>query len=106
VRIIDKMMAKEAARRFQTPSEVVAALEPFANVPLAPPTDAEMPPSALAGCGKPLSQFGQPTAIRTSSTPRSPDVRSSDVLLPGTPLPVPAPGTPPTPARKLGAVSK
>ena len=90
----------------QTPGEVVAALEPFANVPLGPPTEAEMPPSALADCGKPLSQAHQPTAVRASSTPRSPDVRTSDVLLPGTPLPVNAPGTPTTPARKFGVVSK
>ncbi len=106
VQIIDKMMAKEAARRFQTPAEVVAALEPFAGVALAPPTEAEMPPSALAGCGKPLSQFGQSTTIRTSSTPRSPGVRPSDIMLPGTPLPVPGPGTPPIPSEKLGAMSK
>jgi serine/threonine protein kinase len=106
VQIIDRMMAKEPARRFQTPGDVVVALEPFANVPLAPPTEAEMPPSALADCGKPLSQSRQPTAIRASSTPRSPDVRTSDVLLPGAPLPVSAPGAPATPARKLGAMSQ
>jgi serine/threonine protein kinase len=105
VKIIDKMMAKETGRRFQTPAEVVAALEPFASAPY-PPTETEMPPSSLAGCGRPLSQFGQSTAIRASSTPRSPDVRPSEALLPGTPLPVPAPGTPPAPTRKHGAASK
>jgi serine/threonine protein kinase len=109
VEVIDKMLAKEPARRYQTPAEVAAALEPFANVPLAPPTEAEMPPSALVGCGKPLSQNAQSTAMRTPGTPgtpRTPGVRSSEVLLPGTPLPAPDPAAPAAPDRILDAASK
>jgi eukaryotic-like serine/threonine-protein kinase len=107
VQIIEKMMAKEASRRYQTPAEVAAALEEYANEPIPPPTEAEMPPSALAACGKPMSQHGQATALGTpSTTPRSPDARSSDVVLPGTPLPAAGPGTPATTGQKIGAGSK
>jgi serine/threonine protein kinase len=99
VQIIDKMMAKEPARRYQTPAEVAAALEEFARVPVQLPTDAEMPPSALAGCGKPLSQIAQSTATRASGTPRAPGVRSSDVVRPGTPPPAEAVASPVVPSK-------
>jgi eukaryotic-like serine/threonine-protein kinase len=106
VEVIDQMLAKEPGRRYQTPAEVAAALEPFASALVVPPNEAEMPPSALAGCGKPLSQNAQSTAMRTPGTPRTPGVRSSDVLLPGTPLPAPEPATPATASRRIGAASK
>jgi serine/threonine protein kinase len=41
--IIDKMMAKEPVNRFQTPKEVVAALEPWTKNPIPPPPENEMP---------------------------------------------------------------
>ena len=41
--IIHKMMAKDPAERYQTPIEVVAALEPWTQVPIPPPTAEEMP---------------------------------------------------------------
>jgi serine/threonine protein kinase len=106
VQVIEKMMAKEMDRRYQTPAEVAAALEPFVRLPIAPPTEAEMPPSALAGCGRPLSQVGQSTPGRTPSTPRSPGARSSDVILPGSPRPASSPAMPVTPVRNVGAASK
>jgi len=106
VRIIEKMMAKEAGRRYQTPAEVVVALDEYTRAPIPPPTEAEMPPSTLAGCSKPMSQHGQATAQGTPSTPRSPGARSSGVVLPGTPLPATGPGTPATKGNKVGAASK
>jgi eukaryotic-like serine/threonine-protein kinase len=107
VHVIERMMAKDPARRYQSPAEVAAALEEFARGPVLPPSDAEMPPSALAGCGKPLSQFAQSTALRTPTTPRSPGVRGSDAVLPGTPLPAPSPSSPtaPTSPAKVGTAS-
>jgi serine/threonine protein kinase len=106
VRIIEKMMAKETGRRYQIPAEVVVALDEYTREPIPPPTEAEMPPSALAGCGKPMSQYGQATAQGTPSTPRSPGARSSDVVLPGTPLPAAGPGTPAGKGDKIAAASK
>jgi serine/threonine protein kinase len=104
VKVIERMMAKEPERRYQTPAEVAAALEEFTRVPVLPPTEEEIGPSVLAGCGKPLSQTSQTTGQRSPGTPPSPSGRSSDVLLPGTPLPVSDPGTPVSPIRKTGAI--
>jgi serine/threonine protein kinase len=106
VAVIEKMLAKEPARRYQTPAEVAAALEPFTRVSILPPTEEEMPPSALAGCGKPLSQFAHSTAMRTPGTSRAPGVRSSDVVLPGTPLPSAEASSPASPPRKLNIASR
>jgi serine/threonine protein kinase len=103
VQIIERMMAKETVRRYQTPLEVAAALEEYTRVPVLPPSEAEMPPSVLAGCAKPLSQTSQATGQRSPGTPPSPSGRSSDVLLPGTPLPAVDAGTPASPVRKVGA---
>src|SRR5205814_2088736 len=65
VQIIERMMAKEPARRYQTPLEVAAALEEYTRLPVLPPGEDEMPPSVLAGCGKPLSQSSQSTPQRS-----------------------------------------
>lgn len=48
VAIVEKMMAKDRNLRYQTPSEVVAALEPWTKVPPPPPTEDEMPKLSLA----------------------------------------------------------
>src|SRR5262245_22326423 len=42
--VLDKMMAKELGERYQTPAEVVAALTPWTQAPIAPPSEEEMPP--------------------------------------------------------------
>jgi serine/threonine protein kinase len=41
--IIDKMMAKEPAQRYQIPAEVAQALAPWTQSPIGPPPTAEMP---------------------------------------------------------------
>jgi eukaryotic-like serine/threonine-protein kinase len=41
--IVDRMMAKAPMQRYQTPAEVVAALEPWTRDPIAPPPETEMP---------------------------------------------------------------
>lgn len=54
VAIVNKMMAKSPAGRYQTPAEVMAALAPWASTPIPPPPDREMPqlsPAVLGGAG-------------------------------------------------------
>lgn len=41
--VIDKMLAREPAQRYQTPAEVVEALAPWTATPIAPPTAEEIP---------------------------------------------------------------
>jgi serine/threonine protein kinase len=108
VQAIERMMAKDPARRHQSPAEVVAALEEYACGPIAPPTDTEMPPRALADCGKPLSQVAQATGLRTPTTLRTAGSRPSDAVLPGTPVPAPSPASPtgPTSPAKVGSAAK
>src|SRR5262249_28940091 len=41
--VLSTMMAKDPARRYQTPGDVVDALAPFTTTPIPPPADEEMP---------------------------------------------------------------
>src|SRR5205809_450245 len=43
VRIIDRMLAKDPAERYQTPADVVLALDPWTETPIPPPPESEMP---------------------------------------------------------------
>jgi serine/threonine protein kinase len=74
VQVFEKMIAKEAYRRVQTPIEAANALEPFARGPIALPSLEEMPASILNTCQRPLSQSMQPTAPQTPGTEREPGV--------------------------------
>jgi hypothetical protein len=85
LRVFEKIMAKEPGRRFQTPIELAAALEPLVRGSIAAPTLEEMPASILNSCQRPLSQSMQPTAPHTPGTEHEPGV----VILPGTPQPRP-----------------
>jgi serine/threonine protein kinase len=56
VAVVEKMMAKGRADRFQTPAEVVAALAAWTQAPIPPPGDHEMPRLAQLGdAGKPTT---------------------------------------------------
>ncbi|MCS6976034.1 MAG: serine/threonine protein kinase [Gemmatales bacterium] len=46
--LIDRMMQKNPADRFQTPAEVAEALEPWTREPIAPPPEHEMPRRSAA----------------------------------------------------------
>src|SRR5262249_56365204 len=48
VAVIDRMMAKDPAQRYQTPIEVADALAPFTQTPIPPPPENEMPQLSLA----------------------------------------------------------
>lgn len=68
--IIDKMMAKIPAQRYQTPAEVIAALTPWTQTPIPPPAEHELPnlSPAARGQGPPL----EPTVITPPGGPASP----------------------------------
>ncbi len=46
--IVHKMLAKDRRDRYQTPAEVIDALEPWVQVPIAPPSEEELPRLSLA----------------------------------------------------------
>ncbi len=85
VQVLERMIAKEPARRYQTPIEAAEALEPFTRGTIPPPTLQELPPSVLNTCQRPLSQSMHPTAPHTPGTDREPGV----IIIPGTPQPRP-----------------
>jgi serine/threonine protein kinase len=86
--VIAKMMAKKPVHRYQEPSAVIAALEPWTSTPVEPPAEEEMPrlcPAlntySAAGASLPLSALaGPPSTVRgrgrggprtTKSNPKS-----------------------------------
>ncbi len=69
-RVLDRMMAKGTAERYQTPDEVVLALAPWTEPPPAPPTEADfrrLSPAAQ-GSGSGDTRSG-PGSTRTKVTP-------------------------------------
>ncbi len=62
--ILDRMMAKNAADRYQTPLQVAEALAPFTRTPIPPPPESEMPQLSLAAMAPNL---GQPTGATADS---------------------------------------
>jgi serine/threonine protein kinase len=69
--ILGKMLAKEPADRYQAPGDVAAALEPYTQTPVGPPSEAEMPQLSLAAGGQAPSIETVDTAVvkREESTP-------------------------------------
>jgi serine/threonine protein kinase len=54
--VLLKMMAKDPAKRYQTPAEVMEALGPWVTTPIPPPAEKEMPQLSPAASGAPASQ--------------------------------------------------
>jgi WD40 repeat protein len=69
--IIDQMMAKAPADRFQTPLELAEALAPFVQEPIAPPPEEEMPGlcPALRGPDSTMSSVPRSHVAMTPSLP-------------------------------------
>ena len=55
VQVVQKMMAKDVANRYQTPAEVIEALAPWVAAPIPPPEEREMPQLSPAAAGAPVS---------------------------------------------------
>jgi serine/threonine protein kinase len=95
VAIVEKMMAKDAGQRYQTPLAVAEALVPLIESPIGPPPEAEMPRLSLAAIGPQAAE----TTMVSSSLPTgvSPPPRKNWQVPPSGPQPVvkPAPETRP-----------
>jgi serine/threonine protein kinase len=77
VAVIDRMMAKDPAQRYQTPQAVADVLEKWTQQPIAPPPEEEMPRLSPAAMGMPgsgdmtnLAQPSPPSGGMLSPAPR------------------------------------
>ncbi|HET6575230.1 MAG TPA: protein kinase [Fimbriiglobus sp.] len=108
--VVAKMMAKDAADRYQTPAEVMAALAGRVQSPIAPPDEKEMPQLSPAAVGTgtvanpPRGFSGPPTVVSGPTTvsvagapPEAGPSRAADGVAPrpAVPAPTPATGIPP-----------
>jgi serine/threonine protein kinase len=89
VAVVEKMMAKEADRRYQTPREVVEALAPWTAIPIAPPTEAEMP--RLSPAVQSMAMPVETTVSRQPPTTPGP-VSSPKLRVVSSPSPLPPKG--------------
>jgi serine/threonine protein kinase len=112
VAVIDRMMAKDPALRYQTPQAVADALEPWSRQPIAAPPEEEMPRLSLAAMGTtntgeanspaqpvaPSSGMASPAPRKTWQVPATPSTR--------TPSPPPkAPATEPSAPDRAAATA-
>ena len=109
--IINKMMAKEADKRYQTPMEVANVLAPFTQIPIGPPPESEMPNLSPAATGVMMSDGStdntavtkndagsSPKALHgMTKPPSSPSAVPPPSPRPATPAPRPASAPPPSP---------
>jgi eukaryotic-like serine/threonine-protein kinase len=89
--VIEKMMAKDPAQRYQTPGDVVTALAPWTQEPVPPPPDAEMPrlcPAVRpdADGDPPSAPPRQPGVATPTPAPAQPHQRPAGVPRPRPPL--------------------
>ena len=92
--IIEKMMAKDAGQRYQTPAEVMAALAPWVTTPIPPPEDRELPQLSPAALGT----APQPSSGRGTGQPQRPVPTPAPVTMSHSPTVVAATGRPPSAA--------
>jgi len=87
--VLDKLLAKDPAQRYQNPAEVYEALAPWTQTPIPPPPEKEMPRLSLRARGNaPDSMMVQPLAPGST-------IDTAFPTLPGRPPTLPAPTTPP-----------
>jgi serine/threonine protein kinase len=112
-RVIDKMLVKDPAVRYQTPAEVAEALLPWTQAPIPPPPEQEMPslgpanPTANGGANTPISRTAHATPVSrlpfsVGPPPPLAGTTNESVLSPTGPLAPrpdnPGPATPRAPA--------
>jgi serine/threonine protein kinase len=102
--IVEKMMAKNPADRYQAPSDITAALAPWTQTPIPPPPEKEMPrlsPAAMGGDST-ISQVTMTPTPAPAPAPRPapppPAPRSAN--------PTPIPGPPPAPVTRPSVTAR
>jgi tRNA A-37 threonylcarbamoyl transferase component Bud32 len=70
--VVERMMAKEPAKRYATPAEVMAALAPWVAAPIPPPAEREMPALSPAVAGGAAAGRGGPAAAPSAVAPGVP----------------------------------
>jgi serine/threonine protein kinase len=88
VAVVERLMKKDPNERFQTPNEVLAALQEFVQVPIPPPTEKELPllsPAAGGPAASARNASGILIAGGTSTTQSTFELRSpyATVSVPG-----------------------
>jgi serine/threonine protein kinase len=75
--IVERMMAKDVANRYQTHAEVMAALSKWVSIPIQPPSEREMPQLSPAAGGSPRGPASMtlqaPAMFGRGGGPSSPD---------------------------------
>jgi serine/threonine protein kinase len=117
IAIVEKMMAKSVAQRFQTPAEVAQALARWTAKPIAPPSEAELPQlcpaarstSAVASRPRPKRPAVRPKrndAMPWKPAPETDDPTAhADTKPPPSPVPAPAPAAR-APAKRKPALAR
>jgi hypothetical protein len=80
--ILDKMMAKKVDQRYAVPGDVADALQPFTQVAIAPPADAEMPKLSPAATGQPIAGDAETTVSKNDTPVASPPTLPRSVANP------------------------
>ena len=90
--VVDKMLAKNPAQRYQTPAEVIAALLPWTSEPLPAPREDEMPRlSPAVASNVPTNMGGSTTPpARGPIAPTRPSLPAPGARPARSPLPPPA----------------
>jgi hypothetical protein len=96
VAIVSRLLKKDANERFQTPAELLDALQSWVQEPIAPPTNEELPRFSLAAVGpttanrmnQPFSVAGSPSsATSLRQAYHKPASTSSGMAIPALPPP-------------------
>lgn len=108
VKIIEKMMAKDPLKRYQTPSEVIKALEAWTRAPIGPPPEAEMPRMSRVAQGTGSGNIRRPSpaalaqAKQAAESQQSSDTTTDSI----TKTPAPPPKVRPEAAKAKPAAAK
>jgi serine/threonine protein kinase len=103
--VLEKMMAKEPAQRYQTPAEVVEALAPWTQQPIPPPPEKEMPRLSPAAMGS-MSEISIGSGLHGLSPAASRPPAGTPSPAPTRPVAPPAATKPSsTPPRTQGAIT-
>jgi len=82
--ILEKMMAKDPAQRYQTPMEIAELLAPWTKTPIPPPPETEMPQLSPAAMGVSTSDPNAASRVGATDPPSGTGLRKPWQLANGT----------------------